>query len=219
MAVPRCYGSHAQASIRTPGLASHCRMRPHRERHPSPRRGRPRPHQARLLPCRAAAGLRRVKPMAFRWPKASLTKSVAALSPISCAQPSFDITSAIASNITDGVPASWPSASSDPAALQLHPADLWRHDLDGAALAFHGLQHGLDQCAVRTVGDQDADARPCSVGEYLPTMRNAGDSSMSCASTAASDFDGKSTFKPLATRAASVSSTLPRLASTRSRTC
>ena len=106
-----------------------------------------------------------------RWPRRRFS---------SWAQPSSESTSATASNSTDGVPASWPSALSFLPPFERHAADLGRHDLDAGALAPRPALRTASTTAPSAPSvTRMPTARPSSVGGYLPMMRRAGDGSMS----------------------------------------
>ena len=96
--------------------------------------------------------------IALRWPKASRTKSIAAPSFDQAVAPASDRTSATASNSTDGVPASWPSAASGLPSASVTPP------IFGATILTLAPAPRRRPCcsaatsgAVRAVGDQDAD--------------------------------------------------------------
>ena len=155
-----------------------------------------------------------VAPIALRWPKASMTNCTAAASLSSARQPFSDSTIATASKICEGEPASCPSALSvEPSAslvlptlgatsIVLPPADL-------TAFTSFWISPPSEPSAIRMPM-----VRPSIVAFMFFWMDRASLGGMSIGARAALALAGTLMPSPAATRVASSSSTLRRLATT-----
>ena len=113
--------------------------------------------------------------IALRWPKASRTKSIAAPSFDRAAAPSSERITATASNSTDGVPASWPSAGRREPSASFTPPTLGATILTRAPASSAACFSAETRAPSEPSATRIATARPSSVSFILPISCSAGD--------------------------------------------